>query len=181
MRTLTRTFSVLTVVLLLFLGGSLFAQATKIGFVNSQEVLYGTNEGKAGLEALDKFMAGKRQEYETKNSNLGQLQQDYQAKSRTLNADALREMEREIDRLQREMRRFEEDAQAEFNQRQNEMLQTMSEKVQVIIESYAQQNAFAVIFMRDQTQAYVAPALDVTQQIIAIYNERHPGPTAAGQ
>ena len=47
------------------------------------------------------------------------------------------------------------------------------EKIQAIIEAYAQEQSYSVIFMRDQTQAYVSPALDVTQEIVRIYNERN--------
>ncbi|UCF36777.1 MAG: OmpH family outer membrane protein [Acidobacteriota bacterium] len=163
------------VMLLAFSGIALAQGGAKIGFVNSQEVLYGTNEGKEGLERLDQFMASKRTEFEARNKELSDLQSDFQTKQRTLNSDALMTMERNIQVKQRELQRFEEDTQADFNQRQNAMLQGMSAKVQAVIEEFAQQNSYVAIFMRDNTQAYVSPALDVTQQIIVIYNEKHPG------
>jgi len=156
-------------------GGALFAQGGKIGFVNSQEVLYGTIEGKEGLADLDRFMAQQRNGFETRNTELARLQQDLQTKGPTLNADAAARLQRDIEQKQIELRRYQEDAEAEFNQKQAAMLQGISEKVQQIIEEYAQQNSFLVIFMRDQTQAFVSPNLDITQEIIRIYNEKHPG------
>jgi outer membrane protein len=154
---------------------AVWGQGGKIGFVNSQEVLYGTNEGKEGLSDLDQFMAQQRNGFETRNNELARLQQDLQTKGPTLNADALAKLQRDIQQRQVELQRYQEDAEANFNERQSTLLQAISDKVQQVIEEYAQQNSFLIIFMRDQTQAYVSPNLDVTQEIIRIYNEKFPG------
>jgi outer membrane protein len=164
---------------LFFLGlGTTFGQTLKIGFVNSQEVLLGTEEGRIGLETLETLRGSKAQEFESKSKELQDLQLDFQAKQRTLNPQALTQMERSIEQKQLELRRFQEDAQADLNLRQNELLQGISDKVQGVIDDYAQQNSYAVIFMRDQTQAYVSPTLDITQEIVRLYNEKY-SPQAA--
>jgi outer membrane protein len=164
---------------LFFLGlVTTLGQSAKIGFVNSNEVLMGTVEGREGLDNMEQLRTQKAQEFEGKNKELQDLQMDFQAKQRTLNPQALTQMERQIEQKQLELRRFQEDAQAELSQRQNALLQGISEKVQVIIDDYAQQNSYAVIFMRDQSQAYVSPSLDVTQEIVRLYNEKY-SPQAA--
>jgi outer membrane protein len=151
------------------------AQGSRIGFVDSQEILYQTNEGRTGLERLERYMMQKRQEFEAKNLELNQLQQDYQVRRGTLNPDALAEMERSLEMKQIELRRLQEDIQDDLRDRQERLLQDISQKVQGVIEEYAQQAAYDVIFMRDETQAWVSPSLDVTQEIIRLFNERHPG------
>ena len=115
-----------------------FGQTQKIGFVNSQQVLYGTDEGKAGLAELEQFMAKQRKEFEAKNSELTKLQENYMTQQRTLNPNALASMEHTIQEKETELRRYREDAQAEFNDRQNQVLQRISGKIQVIIQEYAQ-------------------------------------------
>jgi outer membrane protein len=162
--------------LLLLTGtGSLFAQAGKIGFVNSQEILYQTNEGKEGVEQLERYMTQKRQEFDGKNKALADLQQEYQTKQGTLNPDAAAKMQRDIEQLQLEIRRFQEDIQTDLNDRQEQLLGVISQKVQGVIEEYAKANSFDAVFMRDQSQVWVSPSLDVTQDIIRLYNEKHPG------
>ena len=156
-----------------------FGQSPKIGFVNSQQVLYGTDEGKKGLAVLEQYMAEQREAFEVRNSELTKLQQDYTTQQRTMNPDALASAERTIQEKELELRRFSEDAQADFNARQNEVLQGISGKIQVIIQEYAQQNSFDAIFARDQNQIYVSPLLDVTEAIIQVYNQRHPGEPVA--
>jgi len=147
---------------------------SKVGFVNSQEILAGTAEGKAKLGELDEFWSGKQKDFDTRNQEINTLQQNIMAQQRTLDADSLAKMQRDLEQKQTELRRFQEDSRAEGNERQNSILQSISQKVQVIIEEYAKNNAFAVIFVIDQSQAYVSPKLDVTAEIIKLYDERYP-------
>jgi outer membrane protein len=158
---------------------SLFGQAGKIGFVNSQEILYQTIEGKAGVEQLERYMTQKRQEFDGKNKALADLQQEFQTKQATLNPDAAAKMQRDMEQLQLEIRRFQEDIQTDLSDRQEQLLGMLSQKVQAVIEDFAKQNSYDVVFMRDQTQAWVSPSLDVTQDIIRLYNERNPGKATA--
>lgn len=164
---------VISVLLFVFLTFSGLAQ-TKVGFVNSQEILSGTAEGKAKLGELDQFWAGKQKEFDTRNQEITTLQQNIMAQQRTLDAESLAKMQRDLEQKQTELRRFQEDSRSEGNQRQEEILQAISQKVQVIIEEYAKNNSFAVIFVIDQSQAYVNPKLDVTAEIIKLYDERYP-------
>lgn len=147
---------------------------SKVGFVNSQEILAGTAEGTKRLAELDEFWAAKQKDFDAKNTEINTLQQNVMAQQRTLDADSLAKMQRDLEQKQTELRRFQEDSRAEGTQKQNEILQAISQKVQVIIEEYAKNNAFAVIFVIDQSQAYVSPKLDVTAEIIKLYDERYP-------
>jgi|SRR5690606_16821574 len=162
------------IVLLLAASGFALGQGVKIGFVDSREVLYGTAEGKQQIEALNSLRQEKQQEFDSRTEELQKLQEEYAAQQRTLNPEARAERERLIEQKQVQLKRFQEDAQAEIEQRQNEILQRMSERAQNVIDEFAEQNGYVAIFMRDQTQAYVAPSLDVTKQIIALYDQRHP-------
>jgi len=161
-----------TVVLFLF--GAVSAQGVKMGFVNSQEILLQTEEGKQVMGQLQQFMDQKGQEFNQRNQELSRLQQEYQTKQATLNPDAAAEMERQISQRQLQLRRFQEDVQADLNERQEQLLAQISQKVQQVITDFAKQNGYDVIFVRDQSQVWVAPELDVTGEIIRLYNERFP-------
>lgn len=160
-------------------GSSLLAQA-KVAFVNSQQVLFNTAEGKEGLAAIESYMSQKRQEYDTASAELNELQSEYQAKQRTLNPDAVTQLERQIERKQLQLQRLQEDIEVDLAQRQNQLLDQISRKVQQIIAEYAEENSYDAIFLRDQTQVYVAPGLDVTEEIVARYNEKNPASSGTG-
>ena len=149
-------------------------QNVKIGFVNTLEVLYGTEEGKVELEKLNQFGTQKQNELASEGATLQQLQEQYAAQQASLNALTRADMEREIQDRDLRLKRLQEDIQLEFNELQNELLERMSGKIQEIINEYAPQNGFGVIFLRNEGQTFVDASLDITQDIVQIYNERNP-------
>lgn len=153
-------------------------QNVKIGFVSTLDVLYGTDEGKIELEKLNQFGTQKQNELEAAGLTLQKLQEQYAAQQASLSSLTRAEMEREIQDRDLKLKRLQEDIQLEFNERQNELLERMSGKIQEIINEYAPQNGIGVIFLRNEAQTYVDGALDITQDIVRIYNERNP---VAGQ
>jgi outer membrane protein len=164
--------------------GSAWAQTSpvgaKIGFVSSYDVLYNTDEGKQALDKLNRLMQEKQQAFDSKKANLDKLQLDFQAKQGSLNAETRNEMARTIEEQQKELTRFQEDAQAEITRKRDEYLGVISDKAQKIIADYAEKNSFGAIFLRDpQFVAFIAPAMDVTQEIIKLYNQQHAAPAAA--
>ena len=154
------------------------AQDTKIGFVNTLEVLYATEEGKRELEQLNQFAAEKQQEIGTQSTDLQTLRDQYLTQQATLNATARAQSERTIADKERDLQRLQEDIELEYNQRRDGMLAQASEKIQVIINEYAKLNGFGAVFLRNEGQTYVDLSLDITQEVIRIYNERYP---AVGQ
>ena len=149
------------------------SQNDKVGFVNTLEVLYATEEGKSEIEKLNQFAAEKQQEITSEGSVLQKLQEQYTAQQMSLNPETRAEMERDIQDRDLRLKRLQEDVQLEFNKRRDELLARMSEKIREIISEYGPQNGYGVIFLRNETQAYVDLSLDITQAIIKIYNERN--------
>lgn len=171
-------FAVLGLMLAVAGGSVVFGQGSRIAFVNSQEILYQTDEGKEGLADFQKYMSEQQQEFNKKNQELTNLQAEYQSKRGTLSADAASQMELQIQQKQVALKRFQEDIQEDLNQRQDRLMQKISQKVQQVITDYAKEKSFDAIFMRDQSQAWVDPSLDVTTDIVARYNARFPAKSA---
>ena len=150
------------------------AQSVKIGFVNTLEVLYGTEEGKREIEKMNQFEAEKRQQIESQTAELQKLTDQFSNQQRTLNPETRAEMDRTIQERQRNLKRLQEDVQLEYDQRRDALLGGMSEKIQKIIRDYAPKNGFGVIFLRDQSQSFIDPKMEITQEIIRLYNEQYP-------
>jgi len=156
-----------------FVAASL-GQETKIGFVDTLEVLYATEEGKRDLELLNQFAAQKQQEIGTQTSEVQKLRDQYLTQQATLNSTARAQSERTISDKERDLQRLQEDIELEYNQRRDELLARASEKIQVIINEYAKLNGFGAIFLRNEGQTYVDLLLDITEDVTRIYNERYP-------
>jgi outer membrane protein len=146
----------------------------KIGFIDSLAVLYGTQEGQQEIARVEQFIEDRQKEYDSRVEELGKQQQQFQAQQRTLNPQTQAEMQRKLENEERELRRFQEDIQLEMNTRRDDLLGKVGEKIQGIIDEYAQKQSFGAIFLRSEAQVYVAPSLDFTQEIIRVYNERYP-------
>jgi len=146
----------------------------KIGFVDSLAVLYGTQEGQQEIAKVEQFIVEMQKEYDARLEELGKQQQQFQAQQRTLNAQTQAEMQRKLENEDRALRRFQEDSQAEISARRDDLLGKVGEKIQGIIDEYAQKQNFGAIFLRSEAQVYVALSLDFTQEIIRLYNERYP-------
>ena len=150
------------------------AQSLKIGFVDTLAVLYATEEGRRELEGLNQFASGKQQEVALLSSEVQTLRERYISQQTVLNPSARAEMERDIGDKERSLQRLQEDVEVEYNQRSEALLARMGEKIQAVIIRYAQDNGFSVIFMRNETQSFVDVSLDITEEIIQIYNQGNP-------
>ncbi len=157
-----------------------FSQGAKMGFVDSLAVLQGTQEGKVGIGEIDKFIEAKKKELQTFQLKVDGLKSKLTEQARVLSSDAATQMQGEITQGETTLRRNTEDSQAEVGKRRDALLGKMSSKIQLIIKDYAEKNNYSVIFLREQNQPYVAPDLDITQEIVRIYNEQNPVAAAAG-
>ena len=156
-------------------GDSSPSTSAKIGFVDFEEVLYGTKEGKEQIAKIQRFIDEQRRQYQSQSGELEKLGEQFRTQELTMNTQARVEMQRRIEQSERRVRRFEEDTRMAVEQRRNELLGKIGEKLQPIIDQYASDNNFDAIFLRSETQIYVDPILDYTQDIIRIYDEKHGG------
>ena len=150
------------------------AVPSKIAFVDSLGVLYGTEEGKQEIGKVNQFIEQKQSELQSQQAELNKLQETFSTQERSLNVDTRMEMQRTIEEKNRQLQRLQEDTQLDITRRRDGILNKMSSKVQKIIEEYAQQKGLGAVMLRDQTHIYVHSGLEVTQDIIKIYNERNP-------
>ena len=152
----------------------LAAAGLKVGFVNSVEVLQGTDEGRQKLGGFQQWAEARQKELQQDKTELDRLREQFAAQERTLNPDTRTEMMRTIEDRDRRLRRKQEDSQLESESRNRQMLEQVGTKIQTIISEYAQQNGYSVIFLRNESQSYVDPSLDITKELVSIYNQRHP-------
>ncbi len=150
-----------------------------IGFVSGLDILYGTQTGQQQIVEVQAFMEEKQRAYDALRLDLEQLRERFETQQLTLNAQTRAQMQRDIEVDDRDMKRFQEDTQVEITRRRDEILASENGKIQNIINEYAQENNFSVMFMRDESQIYVDPSLDFTQEIIRVYDERYPSASPA--
>jgi len=128
-----------------------------------------TAEMQKEAEELEAKFRPRQQELAQLNQELEQLQQ------RLANAsgqEAL-SLQAEAQRKQRRAQRMQEDLQADVEYERSTILQDAQEKMRAIVEQVANQQKLDLVV--DVSNAiYFRPALEITQQVTAAYNQAHP-------
>ena len=109
------------------------------------------------------------------------LKQQFESESRNLDRITGLARQREIEDKGRQLQRLQEDIQADIILKRDKALRDISQKINEILIEYGKEKFFGVIFLQGELQIYVDPALDITSQIIRIYDQKYGGPLVSGQ
>lgn len=150
------------------------ATEARLAFVNTTAILQGTAEGKKELAALEAYISEQEQSLESQTSELAELRRQYDSQVRMLNPETAAEMQRTIQEKERRVRRAQEDVEMDITRRRNELLGRMSEKIQAVIAEYAQQEGLGAVFLETPALPYFAASLDITAEIIGVYDQKNP-------
>ena len=153
----------------------------KIGFVDNLEVLYETREGKSEISKIQAFINDKQKEYDSQMLAADRLRQQFESEARNLDRLTGLARQRELEDKGRQLQRLQEDIQSEIILRRDKALSDISQKIAEILVEYGKNKSFGAIFLRGEEQLYVDPTLDITSQIIRIYDQKYGGPLVSGQ
>ena len=163
------------------------ATGTKVGSINIEQAIFGTNEGRRDFEALSKKLEPKQNELKTQNDELEALKKQLNTQGDKLNEDALANLRKQIENKQKSFDRSVQDAQEEAGNQQNDIAQRILQKMAPMIVKYAQDNGFGMIV--DTTKPWpqgpvlwYGEAVDITKPVVEAYNAQSgvPAPTSTG-
>jgi outer membrane protein len=166
-------------VLALFTAAFAGAQTpTKVGVIQIQTALVSTKDGQKAVQELETRMAPKQKEMERKRNELQELQDKLSKGGNAMAQAAKDDLARSIDQKTKSYNRDMEDARAELDQEQRKLLEELSGKMQVVIDKFALANGYAVLLdvsNQNTNVLYVASGVDVTKDIIDMYDKTNPG------
>lgn len=205
---MTRNFARLTLVLTLVLALSALAQTgtaaappagaapttapaptgtQKVGIIDIQAAIVGTNEGQRDFQALQKKFDPKRGELETLQKEVEDLKKQLNTQGDKLNEDARGSLVKQIESKSKILQRNYEDANNELTAQQNDIANKIGQKLMGVLDKYAKDNQFGVILnVSGQQNAVIwaGPSTDLTEAIVQAYNAQSgvpappPGPGA---
>jgi outer membrane protein len=158
------------------------APQTKVGIIHIQNAIISTKDGQKAASELSTKFAPKKAELDKKQSTITQLQDQLRKGSNTMAEDAKQKLMREIDQSTKSLNRESEDAQAELDQEQNKIMQELGQRIMAVIDKYAKDNGYALILDVSSQQTpvlYATNSIDITQDIIALYDKNAPAAGAA--
>lgn len=163
-------------------GAAQTAAPNKVGVIQVQSALIATKDGQKAAKELEERMAPRKKELDGKQAEIRELQERLQKGGNTLSESAKEDLTRNIDQKTKSFNRQVEDAQAELQQEQQKVLNQLGQKMMQIIDKYAQANGFSVILdvsNQNTPVLYASNTVDITKDIIALYDKTNGGGTAA--
>jgi len=148
---------------------------TKVGTININEAIFGSNEGRRDMDALSKKFEPQQSKLKEQNDELEGLKKQLTTQQDKLNEEALANLKKQIDGKQKTFDRAVQDAQEEFGNQQQEIASRILQKMAPMIVKYSQENGFGVIVdtSKPWPQSPVlwwGEAVDITKPVVDTYN-----------
>jgi len=146
---------------------------TKIGIINIELAIIGSNEGQRDFSALQKRFEPKQNELQALNKEVEDLKKQLNTQGDKLNDDARANLVKNIELKQKNLQRSAEDAQNDFQTQQKELANQIGRKMLAVLDKFAKDNSFAVILDVSNPQSpvlWAGTSTDVTKEIVDAYN-----------
>lgn len=166
---------------------SAFAQAPqKIGVINIQGAIVGTKDGQKASQALDQKFVPKKKEFDSRQSEIAQLQDQYNKGGTVMAEDKRNQLARDIDEKKKRLERDMQDAEEDLRAEQQKVLQGLGQRIMAVIEKYAKDNGYTIVLDDSNPNTpllYASSSIDITQDIVGLYDKSStggaPAPTSA--
>ncbi len=163
------SFSFFIVVLTSF---SFAQQVSKIGVINSQEVLEKSAEGKRVLAQLEDKNKRNSGRIDKLDGDIRKLETEMSTQRLTLTQEALMQKSADLDRKRTERKRLAEDLLREMNELTARLFQRVQNELLPIIDKIGKEKDLDIIFDLAKSGAvYVNPVVNITAEVIKRYDE----------
>ena len=168
--------SLISAAALLCLAWGAYAQQTpaKVGVISIQGALVGTKDGQKASQELDTKFMPKKKEFDTRQSEIAQMQDQFNKGGTVMSEDKRNQMARDIDEKKKRLQRDMQDAEEELQGEQQRLLQGLGQRMMAVIEKYAKDNGYTIVLNVSDPNTpvlYASSAIDITQDIISLYDK----------
>ena len=147
---------------------------TKVGVISIQGAIVGTQDGQKASQELDTKFVPKKKEFDSRQSELAQLQDQYNKGGSVMAEDKRNQLARDIDEKKRRLERDMQDAEEQLKAEQQKVLQGLGQRMMAVIEKYAKDNGYSMILDVSNPNTpvlYASSGIDITQDIVQLYDK----------
>jgi outer membrane protein len=168
-----------------------YAQTTvpsKVGVISIQGAIVGTKDGQKASQELDTKFVPRKKEFDSRQSEIAQLQDQYNKGGTVMAEEKRNQLARDIDEKKKRLERDMSDAEEDLKGEQQKVLQGLGQRMMAVIEKYAKDNGYSMILDVSNPNTpvlYASSGIDITQDIVSLYDKTTTGgapaiaPTAA--
>jgi Skp family chaperone for outer membrane proteins len=149
----------------------------KVGIIDIQQAIVGTNEGARDFEALQKKFEPKRNELTGLNGEIESLKKQLNTQGDKMNEEARASLVKQIESKQKVLQRTGEDAKNDYDQQQSEVAQRILQKMAPVIDKYAKTNGYGLLFDSSNPWPqgpllWATAGVDLTKAVVDAYNSQ---------
>jgi Skp family chaperone for outer membrane proteins len=146
-------------------------QSSKIGVINSQEVLEKSSEGKKVIARLQERDKKNQADLAKLDDEIRQLETRLNTQRLTLADEALMQMNSDLAKKRTDRTRLSEDAGRDIQELQFRLFNKVQSELIPIIEQLGKEKGFDMIFDLAKSGAvYFNPVVDITEEVIKKYD-----------
>lgn len=156
--------------------------ASKVGVIDVRAAIVSTAEGKLASAELQSQFAARQTELENMNKQLNDLGQRLQASQGKLSQEEETRLTAQGQRLRQQIDRKQNEYQEDVNAAQGEVIDRIGRKLVDVLDRYARERGYAVVLdssAQNSPLLYKSNQIDVTQDIIRLYDQAYPVKAAA--
>ena len=158
------------------------AGVNKIAILNVRQAIVATSEGKQASAELQSQFAPRQNELEALNKQINDLRQQMAANSSTWSDEQKALAQAKGQRLAQQLDRKQNEMQEDVNAAQSDVVDRIGRKMMDVLDRYARESGFVAVFDSSAQSSpiiYAANSIDVTQEIIRLYDQAYPVKGAA--
>ena len=158
------------------------APVKSVAIINLRGAIGSTAEGKQASAELQSQFAPRSSEIDAMTKQINDLQQKLQAGQGKLSQEEETRLTAEGQRLTQRLDRRRNDFQEDASAAQQEVLERIGRKMVDVLDRYARENGFSVVLDTSGQNSpilYASNQVDVTQDIIRLYDQAYPVKTGA--
>jgi outer membrane protein len=154
-----------------------YAQTTapsKVGVISIQGAIVGTKDGQKASQELDTKFVPRKKEFDSRQSEIAQLQDQYNKGGTVMAEDKRNQLARDIDEKKKRLERDMQDAEEDLKGEQQKVLQGLGQRMMAVIEKYAKDNGYTMILDVSNPNTpvlYASSGIDITQDIVSLYDK----------
>ncbi len=151
------------------------AANAKIALINFEQVVLASNEGQTVTANTQKKYEPKKNDIEKESAEVDSLKKNLQnAPATTTDEDRAARL-REIDTKEKKLNRDAEDAQTAYNTEWQEALGKVAQKLNAVMQNYAQTNGFTILLdvsSQSSNVLWALPSTNISQAVVDAYNKQ---------
>jgi outer membrane protein len=159
------------------------AASGKVGVINIQAAIASTAEGKQAAAELQSQFAPRTNELQNMQKQIEDLRNRLQTGQSTLSDEEKARLQREGDQLTRTFQRKQQEFQDDTNDAQQDVVNRIGRKLVDVLNKYSKENGYSIVLDDSSQQTpviFAANQIDVTQDIIRLYDQSYPVKAGAG-